>query len=173
MANKVTCSTRGGFTLLEMLVASLLLGMLVTILTMVFNASSIAWRTGKAGISQLSSMRRQLALAENRADNFLPSIDAKKGSADGVIESAWKPDGSIRTRAVSKFSGDNGFTAPSFNDFNSAKSTLNPPSWVEFNCSASIKMGQSASYVVGVLSYGPDGERDTEDDISTWPLEVE
>ena len=33
---------RSGFTLIEMLVASLLLGMLVTILTMVFNSSSIA-----------------------------------------------------------------------------------------------------------------------------------
>ena len=58
---------RSGFTLIEMLVASLLLGMLVTILTMVFNSSSIAWRTGKAGVSQLSLMRRQLSLAGDQS----------------------------------------------------------------------------------------------------------
>ena len=37
-----------GFTILELLVASLLLGMLMTILTMIFNQSSIAWRTRSA-----------------------------------------------------------------------------------------------------------------------------
>ena len=49
---------REGFTLVEVLVASLLLGMLVTILTMVFNQSSIAWRTGKASVSVIDKMRR-------------------------------------------------------------------------------------------------------------------
>ena len=44
---------RRGFTILELLVASLLLGMLVTILTMIFNQSSIAWRTGVAGVADL------------------------------------------------------------------------------------------------------------------------
>lgn len=166
-------SVRSGFTLLEMLVASLLMGMLVTILTMVFNASSIAWRTGKAGVSQLSSMRRQLSLAQYRADNLLPVVDPKSASTVGCIGSAWKSDGTIRTRAVSKMPGDNGFTTPSFNDFDSAKQTLSVPSWVEFTCSASIQQGSSKSYVVGVHSWGPDGVRDTEDDITTWPLEVE
>ena len=41
---------RRGFTILELLVAALLLGMLVTVLTMIVNQSSIAWRTGVAGL---------------------------------------------------------------------------------------------------------------------------
>ena len=41
-------TSESGFTLLEVLVASMLLAMLITILTMVFNSSSIAWSTGKA-----------------------------------------------------------------------------------------------------------------------------
>ncbi len=52
---------RDGFTLIEVLVASLLLSMLVVILTMVFNQSSIAWRTGKASVSQMDEMRRELS----------------------------------------------------------------------------------------------------------------
>ena len=48
---------RKGFSLLELLVATLLFGMLMTILTMVFNQSSIAWRTGIAGISDLDKVR--------------------------------------------------------------------------------------------------------------------
>jgi hypothetical protein len=155
-----------------MLVASLLLGMLVTILTMVFNASSIAWRTGKAGVSQLSSIRRQLSFAQYNADNLLPCVNAKNDGEVGCVIGAWKSDGTIRTRAAARLSGDIGFTAPSFSDFNSAKSSLDKPAWMQFQCSASLKLGSAQSYVVGVLSYGPDGERDTEDDITTWPLEV-
>ncbi len=163
---------REGFTLLEMLVASLLLGMLVTILTMVFNASSIAWRTGKAGVSQLSSIRRQLSFAQYNADNLLPCVNQKNDGDVGCVTGAWKSDGTIRTRAAAKMPGDAGFTPPSFNDFNSAKSTLDKPAWMRFQCNASLKLGSAQSYVVGVLSWGPDGERDTEDDITTWPLEV-
>ena len=47
-----------GFTILELLVASLLLGMLMTILTMIFNQSSIAWRTGVAGVADLVDKTR-------------------------------------------------------------------------------------------------------------------
>ena len=49
-----------GFTILELLVASLLLGMLMTILTMIFNQSSIAWRTGVAGVADLDDVRAAL-----------------------------------------------------------------------------------------------------------------
>ena len=52
---------RRGFTLLELMVASLLLSMLVTVLTMVFNSASIAWRTGTAGVAELKDVRTELA----------------------------------------------------------------------------------------------------------------
>ena len=153
---------RSGFTLIEMLVASLLLGMLVTILTMVFNSSSIAWRTGKAGVSQLSLMRRQLSLAQNRADNLLPRIDTQSKSVVGLVAGAWHADGTVRARAVSRYQGD-GFDA----SLNTA------PPWQQLNNLGSLRYGSSHAYTVGVLSYGPDGKIDTDDDISTWPDEVE
>ena len=59
------CRQRG-FTLIEVLVASLLLGMLVVILTMVFNQSSIAWRTGKASVAEMDGMRRLLSQTQRR-----------------------------------------------------------------------------------------------------------
>lgn len=171
--NTLKTSTRQGFTLLEMLVASLLLGMLVTILTMVFNSSSIAWRTGKAGVSQLSIIRRQLSLAQYKADNLLPCVNPKNQGDYGMVTGAWDSQGRIRTRAVSKANGNFGFTPPTFKkDFNSAKKSSNEDPFVKFTCD-SIQLGSSSSYSVGVLSYGPDGVRDTDDDISTWPLEVE
>ena len=165
---------REGFTLLEMLVASLLLGMLVTILTMVFNSSSIAWRTGKAGVAQLSSIRRQMSLAQYTADNLMPCIDSKSDTVVGKVCGAGNSDGSIRTRAVSRMSGGSTacFSVPSFGGFDSARSSPSAPSWVEFDCNGSIQLGSSQSYIVGVWSYGPDGQPNTEDDITTWPLEV-
>ncbi|MBQ8112025.1 MAG: prepilin-type N-terminal cleavage/methylation domain-containing protein [Kiritimatiellae bacterium] len=163
---------RAGFTLLEMLVASLLLGMLVTILTMVFNASSIAWRTGKAGVSQLSLVRRQLSLAEHSADNLLPCVT--KNGDNGLATGAWLSDKSgkekLRKRAVDKMPSDVSFSVPNFrSDFNSAAASLSPNAWVEVQCDGSIKMGSANTYVVGVWSYGPDGTPNTDDDITTWP----
>ena len=165
---------RSGFTLIEMLVASLLLGMLVTILTMVFNSSSIAWRTGKAGVSQLSLMRRQLSLAQNRADNLLPRIDIEKKSLVGLVAGAWHADGTVRARAVSYYKEDGFFQKPNFDSYRSDDASLNTaPPWQQLNNLGSVRYGSSHAYTVGVLSYGPDGKIDTDDDISTWPDEVE
>ena len=57
-----------GFTILELLVASLLLGMLVTVLTMIFNQSSIAWRTGVAGLMDMDEVRDNMAEVRDDAD---------------------------------------------------------------------------------------------------------
>ena len=59
---------RRGFTILELLVAALLLGMLVTILTMIFNQSSIAWRTGVAGLLDMDEVRDNIAAVRDEAD---------------------------------------------------------------------------------------------------------
>jgi len=59
-----------GFTILELLVASLLLGMLVTVLTMIFNQSSIAWRTGVAGLMDMDEVRDNTAAVRDEADNL-------------------------------------------------------------------------------------------------------
>jgi prepilin-type N-terminal cleavage/methylation domain-containing protein len=64
-----------GFTILELLVASLLLGMLVTVLTMIFNQSSIAWRTGVAGLMDMDEVRDNIAAVRDEADSLYPWND--------------------------------------------------------------------------------------------------
>lgn len=172
--SSVQRSARAGFTLMEVLVASLLLGMLLTILTMVFNSSAIAWRTGKAGVSQLSKMRRQLAVAQYRADRLLPRVKPTSKDDVGTVIGAWDWKGTIQTRAVAKLeSSGSGFSVPSFGSLNSAKSSPGVPMFVQVDSLGGFEAGSAKNYTVGVLSYGPDRIRDTEDDITTWPIEVE
>ncbi len=172
-------SSKSGFTLLEMLVASLLLGMLVSILTMVFNSSSIAWRTGKAGVAQLSLLRRQLSFSQHRADSLLPRVDVTDKNKIGFVVSPWCTEAKnggkyLRTRAVQNATSmDFGFLKPSFNDLESDKANCSVMPWQQLSGLGTIRLGSAKSYTVGVLSYGPDGKRDTADDITTWPDKVE
>ena len=62
---------RSGFTLLEMLVASSLLAMLVTILTMLFSQSSIAWSTGTASVAGMSDVRKAISRYQLEAENAI------------------------------------------------------------------------------------------------------
>ena len=93
-----------GFTILELLVASLLLGMLVTILTMIFNQSSIAWRTGVAGVADLDDARANMAELRDEADNVY-IWNNKPQRLLGL----WNERGKLRTRAVD---AEGGLTAP-------------------------------------------------------------
>ena len=91
---------RRGFTILELLVAALLLGMLVTILTMIFNQSSIAWRTGVAGLMDMDEVRDNVAAVRDEAD----CIYVWNNELHRTL-SIWKEDGSgsrpqLRKRAV-------------------------------------------------------------------------
>ncbi|MBR0197589.1 MAG: prepilin-type N-terminal cleavage/methylation domain-containing protein [Kiritimatiellae bacterium] len=83
-----------GFTILELLVASLLLGMLITILTMIFNQSSIAWRTGVAGVADLDDVRNNIAEVREEADSAYV-WDDKIHRVIGL----WDESGNLRTRA--------------------------------------------------------------------------
>ena len=94
--------SESGFTLLEVLVASMLLGMLITILTMVFNSSSIAWSTGKAGVAAMDSVRNNMAAASMVADNAVPRVDVNTPSTWGVLVGPWDKNGNLRKRAVVK-----------------------------------------------------------------------
>ena len=87
-----------GFTVLELLVASLLLGMLVTILTMIFNQSSIAWRTGVAGLLDMDEVRDNVAAVRDEADNLYVWNQELHRTV-----SIWKDSGStaqLRKRAI-------------------------------------------------------------------------
>ena len=155
-------SRRGGVTLVEVLVASLLLGMLVTILTMVFNQSSIAWRTGKASVAEMDSMRRFYSQIQRHADDALPGV---LGTTAGRIGGAWSGDGALQRRAVGRWDTSVGINSGSFNPSSSDKASL--------RCAGrAFTMGKLDTYTVGVWSYGPDGRPNTEDDISTWPVDV-
>lgn len=155
---------RNGFTLLEVLVASVLMGMLVTILTMIFNQSAIAWRTGKAGVADMTESERNMARVHALADNTLPV----PGSY--CIVSPWKvsEEGngtpSYWNRGVQKAADLKlGLKNDELHDKDDWRISLDG--------SASAIGGES--YIVGVRSAGPDrkfGEfNGRNDDITTWP----
>jgi len=170
--------------LIEILVASLLLGMLMTILTMVFNSSAIAWRTGRASNAKMSLARKQLSYAQYLADNALPRIDEVRSSDTGRILSAWDANGNVRDRAVEVFDGWNNYfntgegnagsgTPPQNwgSDFSSLKDSIAP--WAGAKNIQDIQIQGGHSYLVGVHSWGPDGKQNTVDDINTMPVTVE
>lgn len=162
-------SRRSGFTLLEILVASLLLGMLMTILTMVFNSSAIAWRTGRASNSMMSKTRRQLSYAQYLADNALPRVDPKQKT--GRILGAWDESNKLRTRAVEIFS-DFPFPLPNWDSQESAGQSV-PQPWQQVRSIQNLRADGGDNYVVGVHSWGPDGKENTVDDINTMPVMIE
>lgn len=86
-----------GFTIIELLVASLLLGLLMTILTMIFNQSSIAWRTGMAGVTDLDEVRANAAAVRDQADSAYVWNNQLY-----ALQSLWDKNGSLRTRAIGR-----------------------------------------------------------------------
>ena len=96
-AIKQSNNLKSGFTIIELLVASLLLGMLVTILTMIFNQSSIAWRTGVAGVADLDDIRDNVAELREEADN---AFIAKVGGYQVFRHvGLWDSKGKLRDRS--------------------------------------------------------------------------
>ncbi len=150
-----------GFTLLEILVATMLLAMLVTILTMIFNQSSIAWTVGTASVVGLGDAREKISQYSIAAENAIVRSD---GNVVNVV-SVWDDSGSgIRQGDARTLS--NNSTGVSIQS-----SDISDP----FNAS-SISIGSAASagrdsYVVGVTSKGAN-ESDVWDDITTMPEEV-
>ena len=156
-----------GFTLLEMLVAALLLGMLVSVLTMIFNSSAVAWRTGAAGVRTLNETRRQIGTFHDVRDNILPGLG---GTGYGTSRdmtfrtvSLWqKNSDQLRTdRAYDRVEWG---TAPTFSLGDAAK-----------GAPCAIQGGQTVGgslFTVGVRSAGPNREFGDEDDITTWPDDV-
>ncbi len=169
---------RKGFTIIELLVASLLLAMLVTILTMLFNQSSIAWRTGTASIVDLNRTRSGLGAFADIRDDVLPGLgdqNAPGGASDGRTiryrtVSLWKKGdaNTLRTGAERAYSteGIQWGEASAFSISDAQKASSKQVS--------DKGSGQSVSlFSVGVRSLGPDGTPDTEDDINTWPEEID
>ncbi len=154
-----------GFTILELLVASLLLGMLVTILTMIFNQSSIAWRTGVASVADLDDVRSNIAAVRDEADNlYVWKNDAM------LLLSPWDDDGNIRSRAVSTGNEASSRAQTVLQGINASTTQQNLPS--ASVGSANAGSGEKA-YIVNVKSAGPDREFETWDDIWSFPDDFE
>ena len=176
-SDSVIRKSRQGFTLIELMVASILLGMLVIVLTMVFNQSSIAWRTGIAGVSELGETRRALGTFHEICDEILP------GLGDKNVSGGESDNRTVTYRTVSVFNDSGDGLRPSgertydrIGSWGRAPSISSMADVIK-GASKSIAgagQGQSASlFVVGVRSAGPDQKFGTGDDITTWPEEVE
>jgi prepilin-type N-terminal cleavage/methylation domain-containing protein len=166
--------TRKGFTLLEMMVASLLLGMLVTVLTMLFNSSAVAWRTGTAGVSELKEVRMKLGVFHDVQDDILPGLGDRNsvlGQNDNRTiryrtVSLWDPAQDNRLRVDRAYDDIEWLSAPAI--------TIADVKASQSKSVGSAGAGISAGlFTVGVRSRGPDGLPDTEDDITTWPDQID
>lgn len=148
-----------GFTIIELLVASLLLGLLMTILTMIFNQSSIAWRTGMAGISDLDEVRAKTAMVRDQAD----SAYVWNGTIYG-LQSLWNENDALNTRAIATM-GNAYFSVSDAEE--------------GANKSPSVNVGSGSSgesfntYLVNVESAGPDRNyEETWDNIWSNPVDA-
>ncbi len=138
------------------MVACLLLGMLVTALTMVFNQSSIAWRTGMAGVVNLYNTRTDLGKKHDNYDNILPGLKTKEDMEYRAV-SLWK-DGQLRT--------DRAFDVATESLSYAAAKTSREQGISDADSGWSVSL-----FTIGVRSAGPDGVFGTADDLSTYPYE--
>lgn len=161
-----------GFTILELLVASLLLGMLVTILTMLFNQSSIAWRTGIAGVTDLAVVRENMAELREEADNAYIF-----GDEIHRIIGLWDEEGDLRKRAwdVGADEGSDSLNQALF--LQNRASNTKDEKLGNFKTPLPIPADSSSSslktYTVNVKSAGPDRKFDTWDDVWSFPDEFD
>ncbi len=146
------------------MVATMLLAMLVTILTMIFNQSSIAWSAGVASVTSLGDTREEMSIRSNEAEDAFLSDD---GSTVLRIASVWATEGKgLRT---------GGRALRSDFERTVSRSDLGDPMMAS---AVSVGGGSSAghdTFLVGVHSYGPDGRTGGDyswDDISTMPEEI-
>lgn len=153
---------RRAFTLLEILVATMLLAMLVTILTMIFNQSSIAWTVGIASLAGMDDIRKADAVYASEADNAI----RRDGSGGNTLRvaSVWADDGDgLRTGGRTLEEGTKSIPSTELDDDGSAGQTI--------AVGSGSAQGRT-SYIVGVTSWGPDGQQGTWDDITSMPEEV-
>lgn len=142
---------RRGFTILELLVASFLLGMLMTILTMIFNQSSISWRTGILSITDLEGVREDVATVREDADNvFVWANTAYR------IVSPWDENGGLRKRAMESPSSGGKVAAAAVNAVASPNAL---PDYLSLDSEKNAKLNDGISgYTVNVMSGGPNND---------------
>ena len=162
---------RRAFTMIELLVATMLLAMLVTILTMMFNQSSIAWTTGLASVTGLGDAREQISIYARNADNVILDDSGEQllriVSGNGGLKQTGENGGTVRT--VMKL--DDAEDMNRATDKIREEQLRDPLEDKEFMIGGANAAGRD-SFIVGVTSYGPDGKTGGDyswDDISTMP----
>lgn len=159
-----------GFTIIELLVASMLLGMLLTVLTMLFNQSSISWRTGVAGVADLDEVRDNIAEVRDEADNaYIWNNEVHR------IIGLWDEKGNLRERAWDVGTEDKAENKAGY--LKARGSGFNDNSKLSAFKIIAVGSGDSGgglkTYTVNVKSAGPDREFDTWDDIWSFPDEFD
>ena len=165
-----------GFTILELLVASLLLGMLVTVLTMIFNQSSIAWRTGVAGLMDMDEVRDNVAAVRDEAD-CLYVWDQKLHRTVSI----WKEGGAttqLRKRAIDSDDNSDVEDREKINILDGASGDLTKkePDISKVFGPVNVKQSESKSgrnWIVNVKSCGPNRILNDYDDIWSNPDDFE
>ncbi len=189
---------RRGFTILELLVASLLLSMLVTMLTMIFNQSSMAWNTGVASVNDLEEVRKAMGGYHDVEDDILPGIGQTGvrhiGDSSREIQYRtvslfrnWNGNGQLQANRASQSCSGRAFDQINWTDLQSFN---NQAAWsgasiglfgsgsgggsgaMGGNQGANQGVGGGGDFVVGVRSAGPDRQWETDDDITTFPEDV-
>ena len=192
---------RKGFTILELLVASLLLTMLVTMLTMIFNQSSVAWQAGVESVRKLDDTRMLIGAFHDIEDDALPGLaqdNLQHGNSDNrkikyrtvSVFKGWDGAGSLQNNAGRYNSSCKGRAFDQIN-WGRVQSIESQISAAANGSSSSISGASGGSgggsqtgggsggvsaggfYLVGMWSAGPDRKWDTEDDINTFPEDIE
>lgn len=155
-----------GFTIIELLVASMLLGILVTILTMVFNQSSISWRIASAGATDMDDLRDNMAELREEADNAFAY-----GNEIYRTVGLWDRNGNLRDRACdapsSQVQGEDGgkYRAQILRQKLNA-GNLRPRDFLLINVGMAKPPHRVKNYTVNVMSGGP--RNDVEDWEAIW-----
>jgi len=163
---------RRGFTILELLVASLLLGMLVTVLTMIFNQSSISWRTGMAGLIDMDEVRDNIAAVRDEADNLY----IWNGKVYRTV-SIWKEEESKPTLKMRAIDATDNSDVESWEKANilSSVSALKKDkpelkdAYGPYNAKSTQSSGAGRNWIVNVKSCGPNRILNDYDDIWSNP----
>lgn len=169
-----------GFTILEVLVASLLLGMMMSILTMIFSQSSIAWRTGTGSLTDLDDVR--MNVAKTRVDADSAYIYRQNGLGQDVLSvlSIWDSRGGsgvqkLRNKRTLTVSGVDYTQAEDIGlALRGQLNVANDSSAGALSSAYSVAGGSgrvksAVTYTVNVRSAGPNRKHGDYDDIWSYP----
>ena len=157
-----------GFTILELLVASLLLGMLMTILTMIFNQSSIAWRTGEKAVASLDQVRNNMAILQYESDNLY--VWNNKAY---LLRSPWDESGDLRTPGSSDSRTIDLQTQLSTANLKNINGNTDQKSFQNATLGSGEASHDITTYLINIKCAGPDREFTTWDDIWSDPYDLD